>query len=327
VREDVEEIRGAAERASRLVRQLLMFSRREVVQPTHLELPRMLGELEGLLSRSLNERIRLEVDLDPATPAVSVDPSRIEQAVLNLVLNARDALGDAQGTVTVSCSATPGGRARIVVADDGPGMPPAVVERAFEPFFTTKLGGEGTGLGLATVESVVEDSGGTVELDSRPGEGTRVVIELPPADPDLETIATLPPADGVAGAPDAPGGRVLLVEDQDPVRRQAVRILQSHGYEVRDAADAEQALPLLEDEPFDLLLTDVVMPGMSGAELAALAQDRRPDLRVVLMSGHTEDVILREGVREGDVGFVQKPFSQESLLRAVALALAPEAIG
>jgi two-component system, cell cycle sensor histidine kinase and response regulator CckA len=106
-----------------------------------------------------------------------------------------------------------------------------------------------------------------------------------------------------------------------------VRILQSHGYEVRDAADAEQALPLLEDEPFDLLLTDVVMPGMSGAELAALAQDRRPDLRVVLMSGHTEDVILREGVREGDVGFVQKPFSQESLLRAVALALAPEAIG
>jgi PAS domain S-box-containing protein len=326
VREDVEEIRGAAERASRLVRQLLMFSRREVVQPETIDLARLLVDLEGLLRRSLSERVRLEVDCSADTPPVLVDPARIEQALLNLVLNARDAIGDTGGTVRVSSERTPGGRARIVVGDDGPGMPPEVAERAFEPFFTTKIGSEGTGLGLATVESVVADSGGQVEIESQPGLGTRVIIELPPADPTQETVETLAPQGAGAAANGAGSGRVLLVEDQAPVRRQARRILESYGYEVLDAEDGESAVDLL-DEDIDLLLTDVVMPGMSGSDLAALATERRPTLRVVFMSGHTEDVILREGVREGDVGFVQKPFSQESLLRAVALALAPEAIG
>jgi len=193
-----------------------------------------------------------------------------------------------------------------------------VLDHAFEPFFTTKEAGEGTGLGLATVHGIVTDSGGTVEIESAPGEGTDVTIWLP---------AT---AEGATPAPEdrSPGDRpvaqaaVMVVEDQDPVRRQACRILEAHGYEVHDAPGAEEALA---DWPeVDVLVTDVVMPGMTGHELAEQARARSDGLKVVFMSGHTEDLIVRNGARAGALAFVQKPFTRDSLLRAVEDALAPQ---
>jgi two-component system, cell cycle sensor histidine kinase and response regulator CckA len=210
------------------------------------------------------------------------------------------------------------GGVRITVVDDGAGMPEEVRERAFEPFFTTKDPGQGTGLGLATVHGIVTDSGGTVDIESAPGRGTRVTIFLPGcSEPVL-------PAEPAAEAPDvAPtAASVLVVEDQEPVRRQACRILEAHGYAVTDAGGAEEALA--EWRPVDVLVTDVVMPGMTGQELAQIAIDRNPDLRVVYMSGHTEDVLVRNGARARNLSFIQKPFTRATLLRAVEAALAAE---
>jgi two-component system cell cycle sensor histidine kinase/response regulator CckA len=190
-----------------------------------------------------------------------------------------------------------------------------VRERAFEPFFTTKEAGEGTGLGLASVHGVVTDAGGTIDISSEIGAGTVVTIFLPAAAEEL------PSADEESPAPVRASGsaRVLVVEDQDPVRRQACRILADHGYEVRQAGSGDEALARWE--PVDVLVTDVVMPGMGGHQLAEAARQRTPGLRVVYMSGHTDDVIVHDSARQRDIAFVQKPFTHDSLLRAVAEAL------
>jgi CheY-like chemotaxis protein len=197
-----------------------------------------------------------------------------------------------------------------------------VRERAFEPFFTTKEAGEGTGLGLATVHGVVTDAGGTVDIDSEVGAGTVVTIFLPAAEEGV-AAAEEPSQGGPQAA--AGGASVLVVEDQDPVRRQACRILEDHGYAVRQAGSGEEALAAWE--PVDVLVTDVVMPGMGGQQLAEAASERAPGLRVVYMSGHTDDVLVHDSARQRDIAFVQKPFTRESLLRAVedALAQAPPA--
>jgi CheY-like chemotaxis protein len=194
-----------------------------------------------------------------------------------------------------------------------------VQQRLFEPFYTTKGPGKGTGLGLATVHGIVTESGGTVEIDSAPGRGTLVSIELPGTDLPV-------PAEESAEEPGETAetsARVLVVEDQEPVRRQACRILSAHGYSVTEAGSGDEALEAWG--PIDVLVTDVVMPGMSGHELAGVARERLPGLPVVYMSGHTEDVLVRDGARAGEIAFVQKPFTRASLLRAVegALAAAP----
>jgi len=207
------------------------------------------------------------------------------------------------------------GGVRITVADDGTGMPAEVSERAFEPFFTTKEPGEGTGLGLASVHGVVTDAGGTVEISSEVGGGTVVTIFLPAAEQSVAApVAPALPAQRLPG-----DARVLVVEDQDPVRRQACRILEAHGYTVTEAASADEALAGWA--PVDVLVTDVVMPGMSGQQLAEHARDLAPELRIVFMSGHTDDIVVRDGARHGDIAFVQKPFTRDSLLRAVEEAL------
>ncbi len=195
-------------------------------------------------------------------------------------------------------------------------MDAAVADRAFEPFFTTKPAGEGTGLGLATVHGIVTDSGGEIAIDSAPGAGTVVRFTLPVAREELTVAPASQPAPQAA---DAGSARVLIVEDQDPVRRQAVRILERHGYEVRQAASGDAALS--DWQPVDVLVTDVVMPGMTGHELAKRATELAPGLPVVFMSGHTEDVVLLDGAREREIAFVQKPFTRDTLLGAVARAL------
>ncbi|MEA2248770.1 MAG: hypothetical protein QOH46_3299 [Solirubrobacteraceae bacterium] len=314
VYDDVEEIGRAADRAAALTRQLLMFSRREVVTPQVVDAGALVRNLERLLARTLSERVALRIAIGPDIDPVLIDPAQLEQVLVNLAVNARDAMPKG-GTLSIAVGGVAGG-VRLTVADDGMGMPPEVRERAFEPFFTTKQAGDGTGLGLATVHGVVTDAGGTVQIDSDVGGGTVVTIFLPAA---VEGAVVLEePA--VLGERAQGSARVLVVEDQDPVRRQAVRILDAHGYTVRDAPSADEALAAWE--PVDVLVTDVVMPGMGGQQLAEQARERMPGLRVVFMSGHTDDVLVREGARQGDIAFVQKPFTRDSLLRAVEEALA-----
>jgi PAS domain S-box-containing protein len=315
VREDVEEIGRAAERAAALTRQLLMFSRREVVRPEVVDVGALVTDLESLLSRSLGELVDLRIACEPGLPPVLVDRSRLEQVLVNLAVNGRDAMPHG-GTLTVTVARAGDGVA-VRVADAGTGMEPEVADRAFEPFFTTKPAGEGTGLGLATVHGIVTGSGGQVEIETEPGSGTAVTFTLPPAGEDQPSSSAPEELPALAAAGSA---RVLVVEDQDPVRRQAVRMLQAHGYTVRDAPGGDEALAAWE--PVDLLVTDVVMPGMSGHELAQRVHERSPGLPVVFMSGHTEDVVLLDGAREREINFVQKPFTRDALLGAVARALA-----
>ncbi|MEA2317514.1 MAG: hypothetical protein QOD44_1703, partial [Solirubrobacteraceae bacterium] len=313
VYDDIEEIGRAADRAAALTRQLLMFSRREVVSPQVVDAGALVRNLERLLARTLSERVALRIAIGPDIDPVLIDPAQLEQVLVNLAVNARDAMPQG-GTLSIAVAAVDGG-VRITVADDGTGMPPEVRERAFEPFFTTKQAGDGTGLGLATVHGVVTDAGGTVQIDSDVGGGTVVTIFVPAA-VEGSVVADEP----ATAAERAQGSaRVLVVEDQDPVRRQAVRILDAHGYSVRDAPSADAALA--EWEPVDVLVTDVVMPGMSGQQLAEQARERTPGIRVVFMSGHTDDVLVREGARQRDLAFVQKPFTRDSLLHAVEEAL------
>jgi PAS domain S-box-containing protein len=318
VRDDVEEIGRAADRAAALTRQLLMFSRREVVKPEVLDVGGLLRDLERLLNRTLSERIALRITVGPGLAPVLADRAQLEQVLVNLAVNARDAMPDG-GTLSIAVAGVPEG-VRITVVDDGMGMLEEVRDRAFEPFFTTKDPGQGTGLGLATVHGIVTDSGGTVEIDSAPDQGTSVTIFLPGCREEIRSPEL--PAEPAAHAP-AAAARVLVVEDQEPVRRQACRILAAHGYEVTEAPGGEEALAAWRE--IDVLVTDVVMPGMTGQQLAQLAVDRNPDLRVVYMSGHTEDVLVRNGARARNLAFVQKPFTRATLLRAVedALAAAP----
>jgi PAS domain S-box-containing protein len=312
--DDVAEIGRAADRAAALTRQLLMFSRREVVTPEVLDLGALVSELESLLARSLGERVVLGIECEPDLPPVFADRSRIEQVLVNLAVNARDAMPEG-GPLTIAVQRA-GDGVEVAVRDAGVGMAPDVAARAFEPFFTTKPIGEGTGLGLATVHGIVTDSGGQIEIDSAVGQGTEIRFRLPAAaEQPLERVPEAPVA-----APQPAAARVLVVEDQDPVRRQAVRILEAAGYDVRQAPGGAEALADWSET--DVLLTDVVMPGMTGHELAEQALAIAHDLRVVYMSGHTEDIVVLDAAREREIHFVQKPFTRDSLLSAVAEALA-----
>ena len=314
IHDDVVEIGRAADRAAALTRQLLMFSRREVVKPEVLDMGELVSELESLLARSLGERIELTIERDDDLLPVLADRSRVEQVLVNLAVNARDAM-PAGGPLTIRV-ARAGHGVEVAVRDAGTGMAPEIADRAFEPFFTTKPQGEGTGLGLATVHGIVTDSGGTVSIDSRPGEGTEVRFRLPAASEPIRATEKAP-----AGAAPAVGtARVLVVEDQDPVRRQAVRILEAAGYEVTQAPGGAEALA--DWQQVDVLVTDVVMPGMTGHELVEHALTLSPGLAVVYMSGHTEDIVVLDGAREREIHFVQKPFTRDSLLSVVAESLA-----
>jgi PAS domain S-box-containing protein len=319
---DARQIIKAGERGTELTRQLLAFARKEVVRPQLLDLNAVLAGVEELLRRSLGAHVTLAVRPAPELPAVSFDPGQIEQLLVNLALNARDAMPTG-GQLMIDTAAfvagpdrpdlEPGEYVRLRVGDSGAGMPPDVVERAFEPFFTTKAKGEATGLGLATVYGIVTQAGGAVGIDSTVGVGTTVTILL--------RASSLPcPVAEDAPAPTTGRGETLLVvEDESALRDVAGRILSGAGYRVLAADGGAQALELAatHDGAIDLLVSDVVMPGMLGKELAERLVHARPGTRVLYMSGYAQPVLAAQGTLDPGVALLEKPFTAADLLSAV----------
>ncbi|MDP1778236.1 MAG: PAS domain S-box protein, partial [Brevundimonas sp.] len=313
---------AAARRGEGLTHQLLAFSRRQALRPEAVDLNVQIRESEPLLRRAVGEAVEFKLKLRRGGAHVSVDPSQFEAALLNLVVNARDAVGD-NGRITVqtlSCTVEPGEVADlaagdyvcVTVADNGVGMPPEVIARVFEPFFTTKAVGKGTGLGLSQVYGFARQSGGAAQISSRVGRGTEIKLFLPPQD---EAAGIAVGAGPEAARPMAAGRRLLLVEDDVSVAVVALELLESLGLEVRAVETAPQALDLLKREKFDMMLSDVVMPGgMTGIELARSCGRDYPDMRVVLTSGYAgEDVDA--ALADAPWPFLRKPYSGEQLAR------------
>jgi PAS domain S-box-containing protein len=328
-REPVEQIVLAGERATALVRHLLAFSRKEAVQPRLLDLNAVIAGSLKLLRRLIGADVALETDLSAEAVRVKADAGQLEQVLMNLAVNASDAmlaggrlmirtrsaaLDEAQ--VRTHPGARPGPHVLLEVSDTGSGMTPEVRERIFEPFFTTKEPGKGTGLGLATVYGIVQQSGGHVEVESAPGRGTRFRVYLPQASGPAEG------PDEAAAVWAAPRGTetLLLAEDEAPVRTFARDALRTFGYTVLDAADGAEALRVAERHagPIHLLLTDLIMPGLGGTRLAEALAASRPGVKVLYLSGYTADALARRGVLAGgEIHFLQKPFTPSALARKV----------
>ncbi len=327
LRGDVEQIQTAGKRASELTRQLLLFSRQQVVEPKVLNLNAVLVGMDKMLRRILGEDIDLVSSPDAALGRVRADPGSIEQVVMNLVVNARDAMPTG-GKLTMETSnveldegftlehhaAKPGPYVMLAVSDTGTGMDKVTRARIFEPFFTTKEKGKGTGLGLSTVFGIVRQSDGHVWVYSELGKGTTFKIYLPRVDAAIEEVRKKVLVGSLRGSE-----TILLVEDEDQVRTVARGILRKHGYQVLDVGNAGEALLLCEKHPatIHLLLTDVVMPQMSGPELAKRLGTVRKDMKVLCMSGYTDDAALRHGVVESGIAYLQKPLTVETLTRKV----------
>jgi PAS domain S-box-containing protein len=324
VRADARQIQLAADRAAELTHQLLAFARRDVVQPRPLDLNEVITRVEQLLIRTLGEHVILKTDLAPRLRAVLADPGQIEQVLVNLAVNARDAMPSG-GKLVVQTSVTdvdefhaagrvglpPGQYACMKISDTGVGMSREVIDHAFEPFFTTKPKGEATGLGLATVYGIVTQAGGYVRIYSEPDIGTTVTVLLPATGPGVEAEP--------APVPEPAGGRgetVLIAEDEPAMREVARRILSRSGYHVIVAANGHEAIELAASHPgdIDVLLTDVVMPRMLGKEAAERIRALRPGVKVLFMSGYAQGVLDCQGVIDAGVNLIQKPFSKAQLL-------------
>ncbi|MDT4909983.1 MAG: hypothetical protein QOI69_3224 [Pseudonocardiales bacterium] len=335
--EDADAIRGAADRAAELTHRLLVFGSRDVAHPELVDVNEVVcGALE-LLERTIGEHVQLEHDYDEELRPVMSDPGQLEQVLVNLVANGRDAVG-AGGTVAIRTDnldldeqtaamhvgLQPGSYVRVTVTDDGAGMTPETVARAFEPFYTTKPTGQGTGLGLATVYGIVTRLGGSVSIYSEPGRGTSMRVYLPAAQASTAAAASAGPAQSAAVASGA--GEVILVsEDDDQIRAITARILTENGYSVIAVGRGADALAVLKYDStrVDLLLSDVIMPQMSGPELADRAALARPTLPVLFMSGYADGLFTPGKVTAPGVDLLEKPFTQVSLLTAVSRALVP----
>jgi PAS domain S-box-containing protein len=331
IRADLDEIRKVALRASGLTRQLLLFSRQQVTTPKVVDLNDIVVNMEKMLNRVLGEDIDLAFRLEQALGRIRVDPGHIEQVVMNLAVNARDAMPRG-GKLTIETTnvvldesyaeshlpMAPGTYVMLAVTDTGAGMESAVKARIFEPFFTTKARGKGTGLGLSTVFGIVQQAGGGIWVYSEVDIGTTFKIYLPLVHAAVDV--TRPSA-----APTKLEGdeTVLLVEDEEQVRAVVLAVLRRYGYRVLPAADTHDAIALCDRHPgpIDLLLTDVVMPQMSGPELAKLVAGSRPNMKILYMSGYTDDSIARHGVIDTSVAYLQKPFTPVSLATKVREAL------
>jgi PAS domain S-box-containing protein len=328
----LEQILKAAARAAALTRQLLAFSRKQVMQPRTLDLNAVVGDLGNMLRRVLGEDVDLVIETAPALGAVKADPTQLEQVLMNLAINARDAMprgghlrietanAEFDGRyVATHPPAQPGRYVMLAVSDTGTGMDAETQQRIFEPFFTTKPPGEGTGLGLSTVYGIVKQSGGYIWVYSEPGRGTTFKIYLPCVDESVE-----PTAAAAASAPSPRGDEtVLLVEDTDDLRELIREVLEGKGYTVLVAADGKRALALAREHkgPIHLVLTDVVMPGLGGTDLAKELALAEPGIRVLYMSGYTNGVISKHGVAGLGVSLLEKPFTTERLAQAVREAL------
>jgi signal transduction histidine kinase/ActR/RegA family two-component response regulator len=320
----IEEIRAATERASGLTRQLLAFSRAQVMQPRILDLNAVVTDATRLLRRLISEDIELRIALDPEPIELLADPDQLTQVILNLAINSRDAMPRG-GQFAIETKRTfisaeqapddapPGPYAVLVIGDSGQGMTRETRERAFEPFYTTRGPGQGSGLGLSTVYGIIRQSGGHIGLESEEGRGTTFRIYLPLVDAASAAQET-EEADLALGSE-----TVLVVEDEDVVRRLACEILILHGYQVVAAAHGAEAMALVRDfaGPIHLLLTDVVMPKMGGPELAQSLRQMRPSLRVLYMSGYPAERIGEHGVQDDRAEFVAKPFTRDDLARRV----------
>ena len=327
-REEAEQIRKAGNRAAALTRQLLAFSRRQVLQPEVLDLNRVVQELETMLRRLIGENMDLATSLAAGLGKVKVDPGQIEQVVVNLVVNARDAMpGGGKLTIRTANVVTDGEAARgdgtvpsgsyvlLEISDTGCGMDPGTIANIFEPFFTTKEVGKGTGLGLATVYGIVKQSGGHISVTSDPGKGATFHIYLP----RIEESAAEPKTVPASTASTCGQETVLLVEDSEVVRRLVREILERNGYNVLEASQGSDAILVCSGHKgaIHLILTDVVMPGMSGRELCTRLTPLYPGVKVIYMSGYTDDAIGHHGVLEPGTAYLQKPFTPNALERKV----------
>jgi two-component system cell cycle sensor histidine kinase/response regulator CckA len=325
LQDSLAEINRAAERAAGLTRQLLTFSRRQVVESRVLNLETVLAESQNLLRRLIGEDIRLTMRFSPFLSRVKADSGQIGQVLMNLALNARDAMPQG-GELTIETremdfdsifadaqpEMRPGRYVILSVSDTGCGMPPEVQARIFEPFFSTKS--DSTGLGLSVAEGIVKQSGGYVTFTSQPGKGTTFRIYFPAVTGEIEKSPQRPPSDPVRGSE-----TILLVEDEDPVREVTALLLESLGYQVSHVSSAEEAMDLVERNgvKIDLLLTDVVMTGMSGRELAEALRARNPGIKILFQSGYSDDMVLRYGILPSEVAFLQKPFTIDTLAKRI----------
>jgi PAS domain S-box-containing protein len=325
---EADEARKAALRAAELTRQLLAFSRQQVLEPRVLDINEVVANVEQMLRRIIREDVEVRTVLAPDIGAVRADPAQLEQVLLNLAVNARDAMPRG-GRLTIETAnadldetyaaehavVDPGRYVMLAVSDTGTGMDAATQARVFEPFFTTKEKGRGTGLGLATVYGIVKQSGGYIWVYSEPGRGTSMKVYLPRVEAPIEPINAPPPPTGSLRGSET----ILVVEDQDEVRTLTRRMLEARGYRALVAASGADALRIAAHAagPIDLLVTDVIMPGMSGREVALLLEPAHAGMRVLFVSGYTDESIVRDGVLEPDITFLQKPFTAEALARKV----------
>jgi CheY-like chemotaxis protein len=332
-RADISEIQKAAKSAATLTSQLLAFGRLEIVHPTVLDLNLLVQELGAMLGRLIGEDIEIGYGLAPDLDPVKADRGQIEQVLVNIIVNARDAMPNG-GKITVetmnldldegyanrNLSVVPGPHVVIAISDTGCGMSADVQEHLFEPFFTTKATGKGSGLGLATVYGIVQQNGGALSVYSEVGHGSTFKIYLPRAERESRAAAE-PPIQASASTGSA---TILVVEDDGSIRELACRVLAGHGYAVLAASNGEDAKGLCEQHPgpIHLLLSDIVMPGMSGPAVAQLLKTIRPEMKVLYMSGYTDDAIVRHGVLVHDTPFLQKPFAPSRLAEKVVEVLA-----
>lgn len=345
-RESIESISIAGASAAALTQQLLAFSRKQVLQPVDLNVNDVVGKMLKILGGLLGETVKLSLELSPDVVPIRADPGQVQQVIMNLAVNSKDAMkaggelsirtrnvrlgaqehvdqeGTARGNypeIQFDEELAPGDYVEIQVADDGHGMPDEVKAIAFEPFFSTKAAGKGTGLGLSTVDGIVSQSGGHLRLESEAGKGTTFFIYFP----RIVVGAEHHEVDYASRGYDRGSERILLVEDADQVRLLASRMLTGEGYEITEADCGEAALERLaaNDGAFDLILTDIVMPNMNGRELAERVSTLYPGMLIVYMSGYTDDEVMLSGIRDRDVAFLEKPFTRDRLLGTVRSAL------